>query len=119
MRVLVSGGRSYANRDYVFHRLDEFHRNFPIKVIIEGRARRGADLFAEQWALERGVQDEGYPAEWSKNGKGAGPIRNQQMLDEGQPDVAMIFPGGTGTADMLKRCEIYQRMNPQFQIIKC
>lgn len=120
MRVLVSGGRSYANRDYVFRRLDDFHRTYNIKVIIEGRARRGVDLFAEQWANERGVRDEGYPAEWGKYGKKiAGPIRNQEMLDEGKPDVALIFPGGTGTADMRQRCEVYKRVNPDFIIMDC
>ena len=36
-------------------------------------------------------------------GKAAGPIRNQQMLDEGKPDVVIAFPGASGTADMINR----------------
>ncbi len=45
------------------------------------------------------------PADWDKFGKGAGPIRNQQMIDEGKPDLVVAFPGGTGTADMVKRAK--------------
>jgi hypothetical protein len=28
--------------------------------------------------------------------------RNQQMLDEGRPDLVVAFPGGAGTANMVK-----------------
>ena len=37
------------------------------------------------------------------HGKGAGPIRNQRMLDAGQPDLVVAFEGGRGTADMITR----------------
>lgn len=30
-------------------------------------------------------------------GKAAGAIRNQQMLDEGKPDLVVAFKGGRGT----------------------
>lgn len=47
-----------------------------------------------------------YPANWSKYKKKAGPIRNQQMLDEGKPDLVVAFSGGTGTADMVHRAKV-------------
>jgi hypothetical protein len=43
---------------------------------------------------------EWYIADWNRLGPGAGHIRNQRMIDEGKPDAAVAFPGGTGTADM-------------------
>jgi predicted polyphosphate/ATP-dependent NAD kinase len=36
-------------------------------------------------------------------GKAAGIIRNQRMLDEGKPDLVIAFQGGDGTADMVRR----------------
>lgn len=27
------------------------------------------------------------------------------MLDEGKPDLVVVFPGGTGTADMVRRAK--------------
>ena len=44
-----------------------------------------------------------FKAEWDKHGKGAGHIHNQQMIDEGKPDIVLAFPGNRGTADMIKR----------------
>jgi hypothetical protein len=44
-----------------------------------------------------------YPADWAKHGRAASPIRNQQMLDEGRPNLVVAFPGGRGTADMVRR----------------
>jgi len=44
-----------------------------------------------------------FDAEWHRHGKRAGPIRNQRMLEEGQPDLIVAFPGGHGTADMVRR----------------
>lgn len=35
----------------------------------------------------------------------AGASRNQKMLDLYQPQWAMAFPGGKGTADMVRRIE--------------
>lgn len=32
-----------------------------------------------------------FPADWKQYGKAAGPIRNKQMLDEGQPDLVLCF----------------------------
>ncbi len=43
-------------------------------------------------------------ADWANYGKGAGHIRNQQMLDSGI-DLAIEFPGGRGTADMRRRLD--------------
>ena len=37
--------------------------------------------------------------------RGAGPERNARMLAEGRPDLVVAFPGGTGTADMVRRAK--------------
>ena len=99
-RVLVCGGRKYSNYSHLKMVLSSFEP----AVVISGKAP-GADSLAERWAKEAGVKFEGYPADWKTNGRAAGPIRNQQMLDEGKPDFVIAFPGGKGTADMVKRAK--------------
>lgn len=42
---------------------------------------------------------------WKDHGKAAGPIRNQLMLDDFKPDLVVAFPGGKGTADMVKKAQ--------------
>jgi hypothetical protein len=46
-----------------------------------------------------------FPADWEKYGKAAGPIRNQQILVEGKPDLVVAFQGGRGTANMVSRAQ--------------
>jgi hypothetical protein len=128
MRVLVTGGRNYANRDRVYRALDEvcdafglwttpdeYGNKLPSDVeIIHGNAGHfdeeegvvyGADLLADEWAISNWVPMRRYPASWGAHGKAAGPIRNQQMLAEGKPDIVVAFPGGHGTADMVRRAK--------------
>lgn len=62
-------------------------------TVIHGAAR-GADTTADCAAIAGGFPVEPYPADWATHGKAAGPIRNQQMLDEGKPDVVIAFKDG-------------------------
>ena len=101
MRVLVCGGRDYANAREAFALLDRIHAIAPITCIIQGDAR-GADSLAKTWAMNRGIACDSYPANWNKFGKRAGHIRNTQMLEEGRPDKVVAFPGGAGTDNMIR-----------------
>lgn len=98
MRVLVCGGRDYSDGE-TFARV--IH-SLPVETIIHGGAR-GADYMAHVTAVMEGWEELEFPADWETHGKAAGPIRNQQMIDEGKPDLVVAFPGGRGTADMVRR----------------
>lgn len=102
MRLLVCGGRDYSDRRRVYETLDAAHVVNPIIWLIAGGAN-GADALAIDWARKEQVKFQVFNADWEALGSKAGPIRNQQMLDEGKPDIVMAFPGGKGTADMVRR----------------
>lgn len=104
IRVLVCGGRNFADYTDLCARLDRLHSFRGISKIINGGAP-GADTLAARWAIERGVPLATYPADWDKHGRAAGPIRNQQMIDDGKPDAVIAFHGGRGTADMVRKAE--------------
>lgn len=86
--------------------------------IISGGAT-GADTVVIDWAVVNWLPFKEYKADWddlshpdaiirtrrdgSKYDARAGLRRNQKMLDEGKPDMILAFPGGTGTADMVRR----------------
>ena len=102
MKVLVCGGRDFDNPNWLTITLDELSRGARWTAIIEGGAR-GADRQAREWAAASGIAVETYEADWQAHGPGAGPIRNRRMLDEGQPDLVVAFPGGPGTRNMVKQ----------------
>lgn len=103
MKVLVCGGRDYKHEIIVRDALDSILRTDGIKMVIHGDAS-GADFFAGQWAFRNGIQEVRCPANWKRHGKAAGPIRNEAMLLL-QPDLVIAFPGGTGTANMVKQAK--------------
>jgi hypothetical protein len=104
VKVLVCGGRDYCDYEHVYFALHQLHADKGITAIIEGDAP-GADYAAHRWAVANGIALESFLAEWGTYGKAAGPRRNQQMLDEGKPDIVVAFPGGRGTADMVRRAK--------------
>ena len=103
MKVLVTGSRNFTNRRYMRRVIDAL---YGVEEIIQGEAK-GADLCAKGIAKEMGIQCIGYPAQWKKYGKSAGPIRNQEMLDKEHPDLVLAFPleGSVGTWDMVRRAQ--------------
>jgi predicted Rossmann-fold nucleotide-binding protein len=98
IRVLVCGGRTYSN----VHRVHSVIQALPHDAVIITGGANGADTLAEHSALSLGMVAEVYYPNWDKYGKAAGPIRNQEMLDSGI-DKVIAFPGGYGTADMIRR----------------
>lgn len=107
MKVLVCGGRDFIDQELVIDVLMDIDKNFGVSGIIHGGCR-GADWFAHEWVCE-GIPkiyrtpEKIFKADWKTHGKAAGPIRNQQMLDEGKPDLVLAFAGGRGTDDMCRR----------------
>jgi SLOG family YspA-like protein len=104
MKVLVCGGRNYADYDKLSHVLSELHAKTPITELIHG-GYRGADQRAGRWAKAHGIPVHVYHADWDAFGPRAGPIRNQRMLDDGKPELVVAFPGHDGTADMVRRAK--------------
>jgi hypothetical protein len=99
-RVLVCGGRSYADRHSVYTCLDGL---VPKPTMIIHGGAHGADMLAQDWAVYRQIQRRVFMADWENESRAAGPKRNARMLAEGKPNLVLAFPGGRGTADMVRR----------------
>ena len=102
MRVLVCGGRDFGDGARLCAELAVLHAQTPFTCLIHGAAK-GADEMAGAWASSRNIQVAVFQADWETYRRAAGPIRNKQMLDEGKPDLVVAFPGGRGTANMVKQ----------------
>lgn len=102
MRVLVCGGRAFTDRERLRSALDRIASDARIDVVIHGDAA-GADRLAGEWARLSGIRELAFPADWERHGRAAGPIRNRRMLVESEPDLVVAFPGGRGTANMMRQ----------------
>ena len=112
--VLVTGGRSYTDRERVFAELDAIGPG----LVIEGGCRHrggtrggvpvivGADFYAYEWGHARGVHVLTIEALWAAKGDRAGPLRNSVMLRVASLvgcSLVLAFPGGKGTADCVAK----------------
>lgn len=122
MRILVTGSRYHPYSLADLSAMELFARNvgfcllerdlwdaehgMPIgdlKVVV-GDNHRGLDLIARDWCHNSLVPFEEYEADWELYGRGAGPKRNQAMVDSGA-DVCLAFPlaDSRGTLDCMGR----------------
>lgn len=100
---LVCGGRRFADQDMFDGAMSDLVRirGMP-RVVIHGGAK-GADMMGAIWAVKHAITCVAFSPDWNKHGKAAGPIRNQEMIDDGKPKMVIAFPGGRGTSDMVDR----------------
>lgn len=100
-RILVTGGRT--NYDYMTVERAIFDHCRQSDIIVHGGAS-GVDSLASQIVRYNPdfFDEDPWPADWDTHGKAAGGIRNQAMLDSGIQG-ALVFAGGNGTADMVRR----------------
>jgi len=110
MRILVCGSREFTNYELLYSVMEAVRTFYPLQeiVIIHGAAR-GADMLADKAGRALGYDVVSFPANWAQHGKRAGIIRNQQMLDEGDPDLVIAFTPTAeytpGTGDMVRRAQ--------------
>lgn len=103
MRVLICGGRDFIDVPKFNMAMMSSLRCQSITMVVTGGAK-GADTLAKKWADSYGIHCAVIDALWDVYNRSAGILRNTSMLSI-QPDMCIAFPGGTGTADMIRQCE--------------
>jgi hypothetical protein len=101
-RVLVTGSRRWPEREAI----QEALKNCGATIVAHGDCK-GADWVADAVAGTMGLDIVKFPANWNKDGKAAGPIRNRRMFNIFKPDLVLAFPmkDSVGTLDMIKYAE--------------
>ena len=94
MRILVTGSRGWTDRDRLCQVLNDIHEHYDYGFeLAHGACPNGADAIADEWAGHC-LMDESihrYRANWDLHGKRAGQMRNEQMVNEFQPDLVVAF----------------------------
>lgn len=111
---LICGGRDFSHQEMFDQVMSQLLEMFGCPERVIHGAATGADAMGASWAERMAIKAVAFPADWKAHGKAAGPIRNQAML-ELQPSRVIAFPGGSGTADMVKRAK--KRM-PEITVIE-
>lgn len=94
MRLMICGSRDFKPLSLVKDYIDALPSD---TVIVTGGAR-GVDAAAEAYARARGLRVALYMAQWGTKGRGAGFIRNAEMVADCDQGVAFWDGSSRGTA---------------------
>lgn len=115
-RVIIAGSRQFNDYKLMLNTLDELGVHLINTIdsveIISGHAP-GADMLGEKFAKAYGYPLKIFPADWSKYGKAAGPIRNEEMVkyaSKADHGILIAFPVGEsrGTRNIIKLAKRYK-----------
>lgn len=102
MKVIIAGSRIISNSLIIDEAIEK--ADFQITEVVSGCAR-GVDTLGELWAIANGIPVRRFPADWTKYGKSAGFIRNQEMANYADALIAVWDGKSRGTADMINRAK--------------
>lgn len=101
MKVAVIGSRGFNDYEMVCNELNSISHK--IDVIVSGGAK-GADQLGEKWAIDNNKETLIFKPDWVKYGKGAGLIRNQDIIKNSDYVFAFWDGKSKGTESSIKLC---------------
>ena len=102
IRIIVAGSRDYHDYELMESIIDavRMRENKPVAIVSGGA--RGADKLGEKYAKEHNLELHIYEANWSKYGRGAGFVRNEEMADNADMLLAFWDGKSNGTKHMIR-----------------
>jgi hypothetical protein len=100
MKVAVIGSRGFTDYELVKNTLSKMD----ISLVVSGSAM-GADRLGEQYAEENSIPTKIFLPDWERLGKGAGIIRNTDIINECEIVVAFWDNKSRGTLDSINKAK--------------
>ena len=105
IKVAIVGSRNFT--DYI--QFKEIVDNYiseigDVDMIISGGCS-GVDSMAEKYADEHHIAIKIFPANWTKYGKRAGPIRNTEIVNDCTHLLALPSKSSVGTKDSINKAK--------------
>jgi len=112
MKVIIAGGRNFANYTLLCEKCDKFliNQGDSVEIVSGGQRTKGengeddygADYLGEIYAERaRKCKLTIFPADWDKYGKAAGSIRNKEMAEYADSLIAFWDGKSKGTKNMI------------------
>ena len=105
IRLAIVGCRDYTNYDNFKTIVDQYINEigYPSEIVSGGC--RGVDKPAETYANNLNIPTKIFEADWAKYGKGAGPLRNDQMVEYCTHVLALPSKNSVGTLNTIAKAK--------------
>ena len=114
MHVVVCGSRTIKDHKDIYKILSELHSVHNFTLLLSGNAL-GVDRIAENWATENNISIQQHIPDWKQYGKGAGVVRNKEMIEKSSMVIAFWDGKSNGTKHAI---ETASKHNKVLKIIK-
>ena len=103
MKVILAGCRSITDSNELEAAIRE--ASFEITEVVCGEAR-GVDALGRRWAEDHRIPVASFPADWEREGRRAGYLRNARMAEYAEALIAVWNNRSPGTRNMIQvACE--------------
>ena len=109
MKVIIAGSRNIEDYALVVQAMSRC--GYEVTEVVSGCAT-GIDRLGEQWATTNNIPITEMPANWNRDGKAAGPIRNRDMAKYADAAVIVWDGKSAGTRNMID--EMIRHKKPYF-----
>jgi hypothetical protein len=99
MKVVIAGSRRIHEQYYKELLIAVQNSGYHITEVVSGCAI-GVDRMGEKFAQSMGIPVRAMPADWSRYGPSAGPIRNQKMAEYADAAIVLWDGKSTGSKNM-------------------
>lgn len=113
MKLIIAGGRDFNDFSLLENQVKKFiiesidnTNPIPEIQVISGKAK-GADTLGERFAKEWNFPVIEMSADWDKNGKAAGPIRNEEMAKIATHCIVFWDGKSSGSKNMIENAKKY------------
>jgi len=91
-KIAIVGSRTFDDYNFLKAILYKHTKGIPNSYSIVSGGAKGADSLAKQYAEEFKIPIKEFLPDWATHGKSAGPIRNEQIVEE--CDIVIAFWDG-------------------------
>jgi hypothetical protein len=112
MKVIIAGSRSVDDYSLIVQAVERSGYN--ITEVVCGCAV-GIDRLGEQWARANNIPIKEMPADWNRNGKAAGPIRNREMAEYADAAIVVWDGKSPGSRNMVEN--MIRRKKPYYVVL--
>lgn len=104
-KLAIVGSRTMKDEDLFQVAVDKWIGIYGVPIAIVTGDAKGADRLARQYAKANLIELIVKEADWSQFGKAAGPMRNQQIVDECTHMLAFPASKSAGTRDSMRKAQ--------------
>jgi len=115
VKLIIAGSRGIAVSEKTLTQVVEALK-LEVTEVVSGNCKDSPDVSGEHWALVKGLNLQLFEADWEKEGKAAGPVRNKKMAE--YADVALIFWDGASRGSKNMADHMHRKKKP-VHVVKC